>query len=424
MKMPALHTTCSLLGFLSLCALAPAAYATEETKDPYEGMLLGDVAGMRGKLSDAGVDVAVEYKADILSVPAGGIKHGGNYLDNLDIKFALDGEKLFGIKGNKALIYFINNDGGKPNARRVGSTQGIDNIEVATNTFKLYEAWVDQSFLDEKLSVLVGLHDLNSEFDETDMTANFLKPTMQIGQTFAQSGQNGPSIFPTTSLATRVKIVPMEESYLSAAIFDGVPGDPNFPHGTHIDLRPRDGLLLVAEAGYTPKPSDQLDATFNKFGVGAWTYSKGMNDLVDVDAGGNPVKNRMMGAYILSAYQFYHDKDAGRDLGAFLRAGIADGDTAQVDWDYELGVVANGWIPARPDGEIGFGLSQAHNSDKYIGSLAGASARSEYSFELYYRDQIVKGFSVQPDFQYIINPGTAPAARNAAVIGIRLDINF
>ena len=408
----------------ALSCAATASYAAEEAKDPYADTLLGDIGGQRSKLSDAGVDVTVEYKADFLSDTSGGIKHGGNYLDNLDVKFAFDNDKLLGIKGNKALIYFLNNDGSKPNASRVGSTQGIDNIETGTSTFKLYEAWDEQSFFDNKLFVLVGLHDLNSEFDETDMTANFIKPTMQIGQTFAQSGQNGPSIFPTTSLAGRIKVAPTETSYISMAAFDGVPGDPNKPHGTHIDLRSRDGLLLIAEGGFTPKPADGVDGTPNKFAVGAWTYTKKMDDLVDVDGSGNPVKNRQDGAYFLSSYQVYHDKDAGHDLGVFLRGGIADGDTAQVDWDYEAGLVGNGWVPTRPDSEIGAGFSQAHNADKYIQSVSGAADRNEYSLELYYRDKLYRGISVQPDIQYVMNPGTDTVTKNATIVGIRFDVNF
>lgn len=412
----------SLLLVSTIIASAPAM-ATEETKDPYEGNFFGNWGGVRTKLDAMGIAPTIEYKADVWSVTSGGIKRGNNYNDNLDIKFELDGEKLFGIKGNNAMVSFVNNNGGAPNARQVGSVQGIDNIETSTNTFKLYELWDEQSFFDNKLAVLVGLHDLNAEFDVTDMTANFIKPTMQIGQAFAQSGTNGPSVFPNTSLAGRVKFSPTEASYISAAVFDGIPGDPARPHGTHIDLQSRDGLLMVAEAGYAPAV-EGVDGNPNKFAIGAWGYSKEMDDLVAVDGSGNPVKKRMAGAYALSSYQVYSDKKSGRDIGVFLRGGFADGNTAQVDWDYETGLVGHGWVPTRSDSEIGLGLSQSHNGDKYMQSVSGAADRNEYSLELYYRDQIVSGFSVQPDLQYVINPGTDPALDNATVVGIRFDINF
>ncbi len=405
-----------------LSTVSVSAFAAEEAKDPYADSLLGNWGGVRTKLANAGIDTTVEYKADLWRVAEGGMKRSGSYLDNLDVKFELDGEKLFGLKGNKSLIYFINNNGGRPNAREVGSVQGIDNIETVKSTAKLYEAWTEQSMFNDKVAVLVGLHDLNSEFMASDGTTNFIKPVMQVGQTLAQTGQNGPSIFPTTSVAARVKFIPTEATYVSAAIFDGVPGHVNHPYATRVDFQKNDGALLIAEAGWTPKVTGSDDAT-HKLAFGAWTYTKKFDDVVDVDAAGDPVKHRSQGFYALSNCQFYTDKASGRTLNVFLRGGVADGDTARMKWDYEVGFVGNGWVPKRPDGEIGIGLAQAHTGSKYIRSDATAD-RNEYSTELYYRDKVYSGISLQPDLQYIVNPSSDRNLKNATVVGMRVDINF
>ena len=142
-----------------------------------------------------------------------------------------------------------------------------------------------------------------------------------------------------------------------------------------------------------------------------------------MDSAGDPIKKRSEGVYLLSSYQFYHDKNAGHDLGAFFRAGMGDGDTAQVDWFYATGLVGNGWMPNRPDSEIGLAFTESHNGDKYIQAV-GSADRAESGVELYYRDVIYPGISVQPDLQYIVNPGTDPAVKNATVVGMRVDINF
>ena len=407
--------------------LSVRAAETEEPVNLYQDNLFGNWWGVRNRLTAVGVDVTVEYKADIWHTAAGGIGRGSNYLGNLDLKFELDNQKLLGIKGNKALIYFLNDHGGKPNANQVGSTQGIDNIEVSTNTTRLYEAWMEQSFFDGKLSVLAGLHDLNSEFMITDMAINFIKPVFQVNQEFAQTGKNGPSIFPNASLAGRVKFLPTDESYVMAAAFDGVPGNPDHPRGTRVEFNKGDGVLVIAEAGLTPAAADQGDGKPNKFALGAWAYTEKFDDLVEVDGAGNPVKQRSRGMYVSSSYQFYHDKAAGHDLGAFFLGGFGDGDTGQVDWFYATGLVGNGWMPTRPDSEVGLGLTQSHNADKYMRSVAAAgnsTDRNEYSLNLYYRDKIYSGISVEPNLQYIINPGTDPAVRNATILGLRFDINF
>jgi porin len=103
---------------------------------------------------------------------------------------------------------------------------------------------------------------------------------------------------------------------------------------------------------------------------------------------------------------------------------VADGDTTQVDWDYTAGIVANGWVPTRPEGEIGLGISQAHNGDRYMTAQAGAADRNEYSYELYYRDRMCKGVSLQPDAQFVVNPGTDNTTHDALVLGARLDVAF
>lgn len=249
-------------------------------------------------------------------------------------------------------------------------------------------------------------------------------PTMQIGQAFAQSGQNGPSIFPNTGLAARVKYMPTETSYVSVAAFDGVPGSLSQPHGTHIDLGDKDGALLVTEAGITPPAPDGVDGTPNKFGIGAWMYTAKQDDLVKLDANGNPKQQRQAGVYFLSSYQFYTNPKTERDAGAFLRAGVSDGDTAQTSWDYEVGMLGHGWVPTRTRGEIGLGLSQAHNSDKYMTLSGPGTDRNEYSAELYYRDALIPGITLQPDVQYIVNPGTTSAVKNATVVGLRFDISL
>lgn len=395
-----------------LCA--SFAYAAEE--DPYADNLFGNWGGIRNKMSAKGVDMTLEYKADFWSIADGGAKTGGNYMDNLMIGFDLDGEKLFGIKGNKAVVSFFNAAGGKPNSQ-AGSLQGIDNYETDVNTFKLYEAWMEQSFMDDRLSVLLGVQDLNGEFYINDASANFMIPSFQLGQEITQSGLNSISAFPTTALGARLRFNPTEASYVMAGVYDGVPGDPNDPHGTHIDLRKRDGLFLIAEAGWTPKVADQPDATPNKLAVGAWSYTKSFPDLVTAE------NERSDGVYMTSSYRFYHDA-SNRNLSAFFQTGWADDATVQTDWAYETGLVGSGWVKARPDAEIGFGVSQAHNGDNYMLSVSGAADRSETSFELYYRDKLCKGVTLQPVVQYVVNPGTDPAIDNATIFGLRADINF
>lgn len=388
---------------------APTPPPASEEQPAFDDKLLGDLGGQRSKLARAGVEVELNYSGDIWTVADGGKKRITTYLDFIELRTNLDNEKLFGLKGNTVSISVIDSNGTTTNGSTVGSVQGIDNSEVSANGVRIYEAWMQQNFLDDRLSVLVGLHDLNTEFAATPVSDNFLKPTMQIGQTFAQSGANGPSVFPTTSLAGRVKYKPSEATYVAAAVYDGVPGNPDRTSGSTVRIDRKDGLLLVAEAGWA------TEEDVNKLAIGGWRYTTEMPDLVTGEL------EPMQGLYVLSSYRFC--KQGDRTVSGFLRGGLADGDTAQAEWDYELGLVANGWMPHRPDSEIGVGLSGIRNSDDYMSANAG-SDRNEYSYELYYRDKLMRGVSIQPDMQYVVNPGTDGTTDDALVFGARLDISF
>ena len=401
-----------------------AAWATDETTDPNADRLLGDVGGMRTDLVKRGIDLSAEYKGDLVAV-TNGFKTGQNYLDNLDLKANLDGDKLWGVAHNKALIYLLDNNGGKPNLNRVQSLQGINNIEVNNNTFKLYEAWDEQGFDDEKIHVLAGLYDLNSEFDETDLSNNFLKPNFQIGAEFAQSGRNGPSIFPTTSLATRLLYNPVAPYYLQLGVLGGVSGNPARPYGTHINTNTGQGLLLIAEAGITPKTSENEDIVFNKFAVGVWSYTRSADDLVNVTAAGHPVQRTDDGVYLLSSYQIY--KHGDRSIGPFFHLGISDGDTKPIKWAYEAGIVADGWTHQHPKSEFGFGVTQSNNAEKYEtaqAALGQSPTNNEYGAEFYYRDRLYKGVSIQPDVQTVIYPGGDKTQKDAVILTTRLDVSF
>lgn len=385
---------------------------------------MGGLGGKRAQLAEAGVDVSLDYSGTFWNVLSGGKKRVGGYMDFIELRTTLDGETLYGIPGNTVSVALISSNGSKVNANGVGSLQGIDNNEVATRGVRLLEAWMNQDFLDGRAALLVGVHDLNSEFQATPVSDNFVKPVMQIGQTFAASGRNGPSIFPYTSLAARLRVKPTENSYAIGAVYDGVPGDSDHPRSNPVNLGSGDGALFVGELGYVEPLADAPGSELNKIGVGVWRYTGKLDDLVETDGVGDPAKSRAQGAYLISSYRFFHSAEDNRAASVFFRGGIADGDTAAVDWDYAAGIVGSGWIGLRPDAELGLGVAQAHNSDKYMTSMAGAADRRETSYELYYRDTLMRGVSVQPDLQYIVNPGMDQAFDDVLVAGIRVDVSF
>lgn len=387
----------------------------------YSDTLLGDWGGRRGSMSAHGYDWEIVYKLDLFTRMSRPRHTYG--LDNLDIKLSLDGEKIAGLNGTSALLYILSNHGSKPAVEGDRLPHGLDNIETPEggNTVKLYQAWVQQTFLDEQLSVLAGLYDLNSEFYATESSGIFIHPTFGIGAEMAGTGQNGPSVFPTASFAIRAK-AETEGYYLQAVTLDGVPGDPDNHQGTHVQFNKGDGALNVVE-GAIPLSTAE-NAHDNKLALGVWRYTARFDDLLDVDISGNPVKRISRGYYAMAekVLRYKPGSDEG-SINSFVRAGKTEGDTSQFDMAWSAGLVFSGLFAGRDQDQLGIAFAQERNGVKYR-TASGNPTIYEKSFELTYRYQAMPGLVLQPIAQYLLNHSSDIAQDKSWWLGMRIEASF
>jgi porin len=381
--------------------------------------------------ADDGISFGLLYRADVFSNVSGGLKQGTTALGNLDAKLDFDLDTLMGWDGVSVGLHGIASHGGKPNANHVGSSQGVDNIEVDTNTAKILQAWIQKQWLDDKMSVLFGLYDLNSEFYVSHSTGIFLHPSPGIGSELAQTGLNGPSIFPTSSMGLRLRFRPTSEMYLQAVVLDGVPGDPDNPRGTHIQFNDGDGTLRVAEVGYIPEKkrggaAARLPPT-DKYAVGAWSYTARFEDLVEVDGAGDPLMRKgNSGFYVLAEKMLYLGKrKPGSHTDGFIRYGRANSDFNQFSSYFQTGLVFSGMVSGRDEDQFALSFSMARTGDKYRMAAFNAgqeATRDESVWEATYRAQMTPWLAVQPNIQYVSNPGTDTQIKNATVLGVRFEL--
>jgi porin len=388
--------------------------------------LTGDWNGARSQLSEDGVDIHLGLKADVLSVVRGGQERGVTYLDLWEAKIALDGKRLLGWNGGQAFLHVISNHGGKFNTQSVGSAQGVDNIEVATNTSKIFQAWVEQAFLDGRASLRAGLMDLNAEFYVTDSSSVFLHPTFGMGSDLAQTGKAGPSIYPTSSFGVRFKYEPSSEWYAQAIVLDGVPGSPANPYGTHIEFNKGDGALTVAEAGW--QPFARAETTISaKYALGAWHYTPRFDDLVGTDAAGNPLRRVNQGAYVFAERTLTQEADdPAQGLTAFVRYGVANADVNRFDQAIGIGFIYRGLLPGRDRDVFGFAIAAEHNSPKHREQTrlaGGLEPAAESAYELTYRAQLTPWLALQPECQFVKNHAE-PAISDTWLAGARVEITF
>ncbi|ALH79580.1 carbohydrate porin [Sphingopyxis macrogoltabida] len=345
------------------------------------------------------------YTGEVMGNVSGGVRKGARYLDNLDIVFEADLEKLAGWTGAQLHLYGLYNNGRSISAF-AGDTQAISNIETGVSAFRLYEAWIDQK-IGERISVKAGLYDLNSEFDSLDAAGLFVSSPHGIGTDFAQSGRNGPSIFPSTSLAARFQVEPAEGWAVRAAVLDGVPGDPDHPRQTAIKLGNGDGALLVGEV--------QAPLKGGKLLLGHWQYTAAFEPN---DGGAAATGNS--GTYLRGEMPIVVQGERRADL--FARVGTAKGRFNMFDAFASGGIKFAGWIPGREEDEFGLAVAAAFTSDSYR-AAAGASA-SEIAIEATYRAPLTSWLTLQPSLHYIRRPSADPTIPDALVIGLRAETSF
>jgi len=406
-----------ILGFILLNVTPCLGEIQKDNNFWKRDSLTGNWNGLRSKLKDKGFDLELIYTGEMSSVRRGGLQKKTVFLDNKGIVLSLDANKLFNWKNAEICLYFLGNAGDSP-TKYIGDIQAVSSID-AFPTWKLYEAWFQQYFFNNKLSLKFGLYDLNSEFDVMDSCSIFHNGAFGMGVDISQSGLNGPSIFPVTSLGLRVKYISQfnnEKSYYSQlAILDGVPGNPNNPAGTHIILKSSDGLLLVNETGYI-----STNKYYKKFAIGIWYYTTNTSEILPSS---NTVYKKNKGFYFLAEHQIFQEKNTeSQGLTAFLRMGTADKYVNQLDFYMRFGLNYTGLIPGRDNDQFAIGLTYAHNSKNYMKVNEYNLEYAETVIEIVYRFQITPWFAIKPDLQYVINPGTSKQIKNALVLGFRTEI--
>lgn len=372
--------------------------------------LSGDWGGLRSTLLDKGFTFEAVYKGDAYRSFNKELGNRSGYLDNIDLRARVDGEKTLGVKGLRFLAYGLGNHGDKPSLT-VGDAQGTSNIETPYNTFKLYELYADQILWDGKTSFLLGLHDLNTEFYVTDSAGIFRNSSFGVGKELAQSGQNGPSIFPETSLAFRVKINPTPDFYWQTGIFDAIPGNPPAHYGTQLSLKASDGLLLVNEMGYTRANNESASLPVSKYALGMWSFTSPFDRA---DGSGSTAHY---------GYYFMVDQYLTSSLSGFFRQGWSIGDISGKAFASctSLGINYRGLIPTRAQDRLGVATTVATTNDT---ARAAGAQKQETAIEVVYRAEVYNGVALIPDYQYVINPGATTANGNSQVIALRFEVSL
>lgn len=364
-----------------------------------------------------GVTVSFVAKSDLWRVVNGGVAPAASFIGNADLLMEADLHEIAGLNGTAFFVHVLANNGGGVNAG-IGDAQMVSNIE-GYRTLKLYQCWFRQDLPEVGLSVLAGLFDLNSEFYVTPTSTLFLNGSHGIGIELSQSGMNGPSVFPNTALALRLRYALSDQMHLSAAVFDGYPGHPDDLTAFDVTLRNGDGLFSISEADYSWGGADKVAA-------GVWYFSGSYADVCAVE-GLEAYSERRdnAGAYLLADLRLYSEpENSDEGLSVFSRFGFTNHHINPVQFHYGGGFTYTGLIDGRSEDQFGYAVALASFGPDFqrLSSYCGErTTAAETAHELTYRAVLTSWCSVQCDLQYIVHPSASLKIGNAFAAGFRVE---
>ncbi len=385
--------------------------------------MTGEWGGARAWLIEHGIDIGIFYTGDVIGPAAGGLEQKAVVLGSIDLIIDLDLERLLGIPGGAIALHGLNLHGGFPSSL-VGDLQALDNID-APNQWRLYQAYYSQMLFKDRLQLLVGILDTNSEFDVIPAGAVFLHSSFGMGAELGNSGANGPSTFPFTSLTGYVEARPLEFIVARFALANGIPpGESRFRRPAFRDSA---GVFMIGEVallnlpapstdvvrrrfGTIPDPEERHYGRYGKYAVGAWGYT------TDFESGMSESDRGTVGVYALVEQAVF--RETGRPfegLGIFARGGFAQKTGNVIDTYLGGGLAYAGLVSNVTADRAGIGVAAARPVD---------GPPWEVAVEATYRFPVTPWLYLQPDVQLVVEPANVPTAETALVGALRMLITL
>jgi porin len=435
--------------------------------DPSRTNLLGDLGGLRTTLANAGITFSIVDINEVLGNTSGGINRGFDYEGLTTVTIQLDTQKAFGWAGGTFNISGLNIRGRDLSTFNLLSIQTASGIE-AQNTTRLWEIWYQQAFAGDVFDVKLGQQSIDQEFMTSQYAATFINTAMGWPMVPTEDLYAGGPAYPLSSLGIRLRGQPGGGFTVLGGVFqDNPPGGPFFNDsqllgstlwGGNFNLRT--GALFIAEVQYALNPPPSGDATNagplpglpGTYKLGVWYDTASFPSRQFDNAGvplASPASNGIpqmlpnnFSIYALADQMVWRpDPKGSQSLGVFARLMGAPGDRNLLSFSVNAGVVLKAPLPTRDNDSVGLGFglvklsSSATGFDHDVAFFTGMPypiQSTETFIELTYQIQVTPWLVLQPDFQYVWNPGggipnpNAPTLRveNEAVFGIRSTVTF
>ena len=417
--------------------------------------LSGDWWGVRNFLDDSGIEISASYTNNIAGNPVGGRSQAFAYADNTSFGVQLDFEKLVGWHGATLTISGLDRNGSNLSAQDIGNQFTVQQV-YGGQTIAFYALVLEQKLLEEKIGIKVGRFSAGDDFASSPLYWLYMNNGID-GNPQSLPVNSAFSTYPNAVWGARLRIDPTPEWFAMAGIYQATQINLYEGHGLNWSMNNSDGVTMVGQVGWTPeffkKPvatsqtkSDGKSAISTK----ALSEGKTFKEPVDAEMRGLP-GHYWFGMYFSpwdyaqfgsaetanNSYGFYWHADQmiwqespGSDQGLTLWSAFVlspQQNISKLPFQANAGIVYRGLVPTRDSDITMLGMAYGNFSEDYANTVSATGAGSpsyELALEAGYRIQIMKFAYVQPNLQWIINPGGTGNIPNALVLGAQMSVSF
>jgi len=464
---------CCMAGFLAVPAYAEDGQSSADAgnflaQGPTGGIwqqsqLLGNAWGARSWLGQYGVTVNLQEVSEMLGNTSGGVKQTADYDGLTTLTMQLDTGKAFGWDGGTFNASGLDVHGTNLSANNLYTLQTASGIE-ADNGLRLWELWYDQGFFDSTADIKLGQQSLDQEFITSQYAALFVNTMFGWPMVPSADMLGGGPAYPLSSLGARAKYQPDASPWaFLGGVFDDNPAginpqssaDPQKLDDRGTNFRLKDSPLFISEIQFSrPAIGDTEGAGENilpgTYKLGFW-YDAGR--FADQEYGtdglplatGNGIPYLHRGNYsiyaVIDQTLWRESPGSEHSLSFFLRPMFAPDDQNLINFSTNAGFSLHAPFSSRLYDTAGIGMGYASISPRAIAADRDAIAagtpmpiqNSETFIEATYQYQVAPWWTLQPDAQYVFNPGggvpnpnspTGQRIKNETVLGLRTTLTF
>jgi porin len=404
--------------------------------------------GLRDELSKKGLDVSLTYTADLAGNVAGGKSPAFTYCDNFTLDMEFQSEPLLGYKGGTLSIIALDRNGNNLSARNIGNQFTVQQVYGGTGVI-FYGLAYNQRFLDDKCSFKFGRMGAGDDFASSPLYWLYMNNGID-GNPQSLPVNGSFSTYPWGVWGARLRALVTPENEALLGVYQVTPQvSQSYMHGFNWNINPGDGVMMIGQYGWAP---EFFKPTHKASGDGKSVVDGKSLSTPAADAVGHGLPGHYwMGGYYSSwtypqfgstqgqpnAYGLYwhfdqmlYRMDPLKDTGLTAWSAFVlcpQQNTSKMPFQYNGGLVYTGMIPARPRDISIFGLAYGNFSSNYAQAnevSLGGYATYELAYEWGYRINLTKFAYVQPDVQWIVNPGGTGTIPNALVLGAQVGVTF